>query len=214
MHYVGLIGTPHGRSIFEKYPTLCAVSMPKRKSPLPTLPKVEYVGEVALDLGGVHGYKKVKKLGPGFQGASPKSKTYTGIKKTAKEAALALGVKKFKEKHGREPRVPQDEATTLALPDFAPGEPIPTQSIPSIYSLSLLARLTAAQLTIAVPDDPRQMLPVSPKPLTPPGTVSDGFGNYRPRLAPIMRLEPQQADALLMHGGLSQAMANPMAIVS
>ena len=59
MHYVGLIGTPHGRSIFEKYPTLCAVSMPKRKSPLPTLPKVEYVGEVALDLGGVHGYKKV-----------------------------------------------------------------------------------------------------------------------------------------------------------
>jgi hypothetical protein len=53
--------------------------MPKGKSSLPTLPKVECIGEVALQLGGKHGYKKVKKLGLGFQGASPKSETYTGI---------------------------------------------------------------------------------------------------------------------------------------
>ena len=58
-----------------------------------------------------------------------------------------------------------------------------------------------------MPKDPREMLPVSPKPMTPPGCVSDGFGNYRPLLAPIMRLEPQQADALLMHGGMTQTMA-------
>ena len=54
------------------------------KSSLPTLPRVEYHGELALHLGGKHGYKKVKQLGKEgrFQGSSPKSKIYTGIKKS------------------------------------------------------------------------------------------------------------------------------------
>ena len=72
--------------------------MPKRNQPLPTLPNVEVLGEVSLDLGGKHGYKKVKHLGWGFQGASPKSKLYTAIKPTAKEAALTLGEEKIQGK--------------------------------------------------------------------------------------------------------------------
>ena len=50
--------------------------------------------------------------------------------------------------------------------------------------------------------DPRASLPKSPKPLTPPGTVSDGFGRHRPLLAPTMLLSPQQAEWLLKHAGL------------
>jgi hypothetical protein len=99
----------------------------KRMSSLPTLPKVEYYGEIALRLGGKHGYRKVKKLGWGFQGASPKSKTYTGIKKNPREAAIALEEKKFKEKNKREPKMPAPEP--LILPNYDPGEPPPT--IPS-----------------------------------------------------------------------------------
>ena len=97
-------------------------------SSLPTLPNVEYHGEIALRLGGKHGYQKVKNLGDGFQGASPKSKTYTGIKKTPKEAAIALEVKKFKVKYEREPKLPP-EPEPLILPNYDPGKPPPT--IPS-----------------------------------------------------------------------------------
>ena len=101
------------------------------KSSLPTLPRVEYHGELALHLGGVHGYKKVKKLRGGFQGASPNSKMYTGIKKDAKLAAIALAEKKFFEKNGREPRMPQEEtALPLALPNYDQGKPPPNHPIP------------------------------------------------------------------------------------
>ena len=51
------------------------------------------------------------------------------------------------------------------------------------------------------PTDPRDLsVQHSPKPLRPPGTTSDGFGNYRPLLARSMLLEPAQAAALLFAG--------------
>ena len=184
--------------------------MPKaiKRSALPTLPQVERYGELVLRLGGKHDYKKVKKLGHGYQGASPKSKVYTGIKNSPREAAIALEAKKFKAKYGREPRLPQEDSTT-SLPDFGQGEPLKTQPIPSDHSPLLLDRLSAApQLTISeLPVDPRSALPKSPKPLTPPGTVSDGFGNYRPRLADVVvLLKPIYAQALI-DAGMPFAMA-------
>ena len=97
--------------------------MPKRKNPLPTLPKVEYHGEVVVETGGKNGYKKVKKLGHGFQGACEERKAYTGIKKTAKEAAIALAVKIFKQKYNRESQLPVPEETSIILPNYDPGEP-------------------------------------------------------------------------------------------
>ena len=102
------------------------------KSSLPTLPRVEYHGELALQLGGVHGYKKVKRRADGgFQGASPNSKIYTGIKKDAKQAAIALAEKKFIATKKREPRMPQDEtALPLALPNYDQGNPPPNHPIP------------------------------------------------------------------------------------
>ena len=176
------------------------------KSSLPTLPRVEYHGELALHLGGVHGYKKVKKLRGGFQGASPNSKMYTGIKKDAKLAAIALAEKKFFKKNGREPRMLQEEtALPLALPNCTTKVTRP-KTIPSHCSPIFIARLTAAQphpiANLLLPADPRNSLPESPKPLTPPGTVSDGFGRHRPLLAPIMPLSPYQAEWLLKHAGV------------
>ena len=120
--------------------------MPKRNSSLPTLPKLEYHGEVSLELGGKHGYKNVKKHGHGFQGACNKSKTYTGIKNNPKEAAIALATKKFKEKNKREPTVPSDEESPVILPNYDPGAPPPTiPSHPIPLLLILLVRLSAAR---------------------------------------------------------------------
>jgi hypothetical protein len=177
--------------------------MPKRKSPLPTLPKLEYVREIKLELGGKHGYKKVKNLGSGFQGASPKSKIYTGVKKNPKQAAIALETKKFKEKHGREPKVLPDEGSPLTLPDYETGEPPPTTPSHPIPLPIYSARLAAAQqLTVIVGPaaDPRDRPVESPKPLTPPGTQPDGFGRNRPLLARIWPLTPAQAAGLLDQG--------------
>ena len=173
-------------------------------SSLPTLPNVEYHGEIALRRGGKHGYQKVKNLGDGFQGASPKSKTYTGIKKTPKEAAIALEVKKFKVKYEREPKLPP-EPEPLILPNYDPGKPpptIPSHPIP-LPTHVLLARLAAAQqltVSVAAAGDPRERPLESPKPLTPPGTLPDGFGRHRPLLARIWLLTSAQAAGLLDQG--------------
>jgi hypothetical protein len=50
--------------------------------------------------------------------------------------------------------------------------------------------------------DPRWRPVESPKPLTPPGTLPDGFGHHRPPLlaAPIVLLKPVQAGGMLLSG--------------
>ena len=132
--------------------------MPKRKKSLPTLPQVEYHGEVVVETGGKNGYKKVKKLGHGFQGACEELKVYTGIKKTAKEAAIALAVKIFKQKYNREPKVPVPEEKQIILPDYDPGEPPPTIPSRPIPLLTHCACSTHSGATvdnhIAVPHRP------------------------------------------------------------
>ena len=121
--------------------------MPKaiKRSALPTLRQVERYGELVLRLGGKHDYKKVKKLGHGYQGASPKSKVYTGIKNSPREAAIALEAKKIKEIHGREPSLPQEDST-ISLPDFGQGEPLKTQPIPSHLITHRFCLLDSQQL--------------------------------------------------------------------
>ena len=60
----------------------------------------------------------------------------------------------------------------------------------------------------AKPIDPRDVTMLhSPKPLTPPETIPDGFGGRRPLIAPIVRLTSAQAAGLLT-AGVSLAMAH------
>ena len=53
---------------------------------------------------------------------------------------------------------------------------------------------------MAAAGDPRERPLESPKPLTPPGTVPDGFGRHRPLLARIWLLTSAQAAGLLDQG--------------
>jgi hypothetical protein len=79
----------------------------------------------------------------------------------------------------------------------------PSHPIPSHLRLILLVRLSAArQLTVIVGPaaDPRERPLKSPKPLTPPGTLPDGFGRHRPLLARIWLLTSAQAAGLLDQG--------------
>ena len=51
------------------------------------------------------------------------------------------------------------------------------------------------------PVDPRLTLPVSPKPLSPPGCTTDGWGRPRPLVVPVgLPLTVAQANALWLTG--------------
>ena len=187
--------------------------MPKRS--LPTLPKTplptEQVGELTLYLGGKHGYKKVKLLEGGYQGYNNKRRLYTGTFHNARLAAIAIAQKEMDAECGTE-NVKSKKIIRTPCPKTIPLHLAHTYSIARVA----VAQATRTEPMIFVSDendgakpiDPRDVTMLdSPKPLSPPGTIPDGFGGRRPLIAPIVRLTPAQAAGLLA-AGVPLAMAH------